>query len=201
MAHLSLSLLGPFQASLDGKPLTNFDYNKVKALLGFLITEGDRPHTRESLVGMLWPDLPDTAARKNLSQALSNLRQVIGDRGTTRPFLLVTHETIQFNFTADYDLDVATFSELLASCDAHTHRQVAGCAACADRLRQATGLYRGDFLAHFFLADSTAFEEWAALKREAFSQQALRGLLNLTTYYERRGDHAQAARYSQRPLE
>ena len=32
MAHLSLSLLGPFQATLDGAPLAGIEANKVRAL-------------------------------------------------------------------------------------------------------------------------------------------------------------------------
>ena len=53
MAHLSLTLLGPFQASLDGQPITAFRYDKVRALLAYLAVESDRPHRRETLAGLL----------------------------------------------------------------------------------------------------------------------------------------------------
>ena len=36
MAHLSLSLLGPFQVTLAGEPVTSFESNKVRALLAYL---------------------------------------------------------------------------------------------------------------------------------------------------------------------
>ena len=36
MAHLSLSLLGPFQATLDGQPIAGLRTNKVCALLAYL---------------------------------------------------------------------------------------------------------------------------------------------------------------------
>ena len=59
MSHLSLSVLGPLQVLLDGTPVTTFESDKVCALLVYLAVEADRPHRRESLVGLLWPDCPE----------------------------------------------------------------------------------------------------------------------------------------------
>ena len=52
MPHLSLSLLGSFQAALDGLPVTGFKSNKERALLAYLAVEADRPHRREMLAGL-----------------------------------------------------------------------------------------------------------------------------------------------------
>ena len=99
MAHLSLSLLGPFRVTLDGEPVTDFESTKVRALLAYLAVEADRTHRRDVLAGLLWPDWPDRDALSNLRYALSNLRQVIGDRTAEPPFLLITRNTLQFNTT------------------------------------------------------------------------------------------------------
>jgi DNA-binding SARP family transcriptional activator len=104
MPHLSLALLGPFQATLDGQPVTGWKSNKIKALLAYLAVEADRPHPRETLAGLLWPDYSNSSALNNLRDALSALRQAIGDRQAEPPFLLVTRETIQFNTASDYAL-------------------------------------------------------------------------------------------------
>ena len=53
MARLSLSVLGPFQAALDGEPITDFESDKVRALLAYLAVESERPHRRETLAGLL----------------------------------------------------------------------------------------------------------------------------------------------------
>ena len=53
MAHLSISLLGPFQVTLDQQPVTGFQSRKVQALLACLAAESERPHTREALAGLL----------------------------------------------------------------------------------------------------------------------------------------------------
>jgi DNA-binding SARP family transcriptional activator len=90
MAHLSLSLLGLFQAELDGQQVTGFESNKVRALLAYLATEADRPHARQALAGLLWPDYTDRSALNNLRSALANLRHAIGDQQTKPPFLIIS---------------------------------------------------------------------------------------------------------------
>ena len=79
MACLALKLLGPFQATLDGQAV-EFATDKVRALLAYLAVESDRPHPRESLAGLLWPDYAETSARQSLTQALFSLRTALGDR-------------------------------------------------------------------------------------------------------------------------
>ena len=119
MTRLKLSLLGPFQATLDGEPAVGFDSDKVRALLAYLAVEVNQPHSRDKLAGLLWPEWPDRDARNNLRYALSNLRHVIrdraqpGDREATPPFLLVSRQTIQFNDASDARIDASAFDRLL----------------------------------------------------------------------------------------
>src|SRR6266511_3796346 len=92
----------------DGAPITTFESDKVRALLAYLAVEADRPHRRDALAGLLWPERPERAAHLNLNQALANLRGALGDRTATPPFLCITRETVQFNRASDYELDVET---------------------------------------------------------------------------------------------
>ena len=87
MARLHLFLFGGFSVSLDDQPVTGFESDKVRALLAYLATEGDRPQRRETLAALLWPELPEHRARHNLRQALFNLRNVISDQQSNSPFL------------------------------------------------------------------------------------------------------------------
>ena len=179
MAHLSLSLLGPFQVTLDGQPVTGFKSNKVRALLAYLAVEADRPHRREVLAGLLWPDWPDRDALSNLRYALSNLRRVIGDRTAEPPFLLITRDTLQFNAASDYWLDVTAFTDLTGLGD-------------LSGLEKAVALYRGSFLEGFSVSDSAAFEEWALFTREQIGRQMSSVLHRLSVTYEQRGQYEQA---------
>ena len=193
MAHLSLSLLGPFQVTLGGEPVTDFESDKVRALLAYLAVEAHRPHRREVLAGLLWPDWPDRAARTNLRNALANLRQAIGDRTAALPFLLITRETIQFNTASDYWLDVAAFR---ASVEADQAGQPA-----VRQLEEAVALYQGSFLEGFSPRDSAAFEDWSLIMRERLQRQALAALHRLAGYYEQRGEYEQAQSYAWRQVE
>ena len=56
------------QVTLDGAPVTGFESDKVRALLAYLAVESDRPHRRETLAGLLWPEQPENAARLSLRQ-------------------------------------------------------------------------------------------------------------------------------------
>jgi DNA-binding SARP family transcriptional activator len=73
-------LFGSFQASVDDRPLAGFPTDKVRAQLGFLALEPDRPHRREVLASLLWPDWPEEDARRNLRQSLHRLKQTL-ERG------------------------------------------------------------------------------------------------------------------------
>jgi DNA-binding SARP family transcriptional activator/predicted ATPase len=196
MAHLSLSLLGPFQITLDGQPVTGFKSNKVRALLAYLAMEAHQPHPREVLAGLLWPDWPDRDALGNLRYALSNLRRVIGDRTAEPPFLLITRDTLQFNTASDHSLDVRAFTELTepALSAPKGSAKVSG-------LEEATALYRGGFMEGFSLPDAAPFEEWALLTRERLARQMSSTLQRLSDAHETRQEYEKAQSYARRQLE
>ena len=83
MKNLRISLIGQFQATLDSQLITTFESNKVRTLLAYLAVEADRPHARDELIGLLWPEQPDATAR-------ANLRNAIGDRTSEAPFISTT---------------------------------------------------------------------------------------------------------------
>lgn len=209
MAKLNLSLLGSFKAHLDQEPITDFSTDKARALLAYLAVEADRGHRRDALAGLLWPDQPQQKARQNLRQAISHLRQALGEHGdaghagrdTAGPFLLVTRQTVQFNSSSDHWLDVTAFKTLVRDCQAHRHSRPETCLPCIRRMEQMITLYQGSFLEQFFLSDSALFEEWASLEREWLHRQAVEAISHLANYHERCGDFAQARQYAWRQVE
>ena len=190
MARLRLSMLGPLEVVLDGDPVTSLATSKARALLASLVVETGRPHPREALSGLLWPEWPERSARANLRNVLANLRKAIGDRDIAPPTLLATRETIQFNGASDCWVDVTVFQELVQA------EPVDG--ASVRRLEQAVALYRGPFLEGFSVADSAPFEDWALVVRERLGQQVLGALQSLTGYEEARGAYARAREHTRR---
>jgi DNA-binding SARP family transcriptional activator len=193
MTHLDIALLGSFTVTLDGQPATDFDSNKVRALLAYLAVESDRPHRRETLAGMLWPEAPNRSAFNNLRYSLSDLRQTIGDRQARPPFLQITHDSLQFNRDSDHVLDVVSLARCLNAEQDDP--------AAMQELAEAVRLYRGWFLEGFSVSGSAPFEEWAVFKREQIGRQALRALNRLAAYHEGQGDYEQSCTYANRQIE
>lgn len=193
MARLSMWLFGPFQATLDGKALEGFKSDKARALLAYLVVEAGRPHSRESLAGLLWPEMPESAAQTSLRSVLANLRKTLGDTENNSPYLIISRETIQFNLASDHWLDVTTFTELSAG--------DRGKSASLDQLEQAAAIYLSPFLEGFSLRDSTPFEEWIITRRERYNQQALSVLHHLGESYAKRGEYERALPYAWRQVE
>lgn len=186
MARLSLSLLGSPEIALDGEPPLRFKYDKVRALLLYLAVEADRPHRRETLAALLWPNRPEDSARNCLRCALASLRTTLGDRDRAVPFLLVTRDTARLNPAAEVWLD----AEALAP-------QVADLA----QLAEAASRFRGDFLEGFALRDSAPFEDWALLVRERLRQRMVDVLALLAAQAQGRGDYAVACAQARRRVD
>lgn len=182
-----LTLFGTFELTCAGTPIIHFHSDKVRALLAYLATESDRPHTRAALAAVLWPEQGEAAARRNLSQTLVRLRDVLGDTGPSSLHLDINQQTIQWRSTAAA-VDAADFVRLARSADP------------AD-LTRAVALYRGEFLAGFGLRGCEPFEEWMLLRREQFQQQVLASANRLAEHHLAAQQWAEAAGAAQRQIE
>jgi predicted ATPase/DNA-binding SARP family transcriptional activator len=201
MARLHLYLLGPMLVTLDDEQNIEPPYSKVGALLAYLAVERGQPQSRERLVGLLWPEQPERAARHSLSQALWNLRRSLHERDSEPPWILPRHDSVQFNPASDYWLDVETFVQLLDACDSHRHANIASCPACVERLDQAVALYRGPFLDGLSVDDSPEFDQWLVTYRESFERRLHSALSELLEHYESLGQLARASEIAAKLIE
>ena len=192
-AHLLISLFAAYRVTLDGESVTAFESEKTRALLAFLAVESDRPHRRESLAGLLWPDFPERSARINLRSALANLRTVIGDRDAEPAFLDISRHAIQWNVESESWVDVSAFTTLVASADADPDP--------VSRLEEAVELCKGGFLDAFSIPDSPIFEEWALLERERLQRLVTDALHRLAGLLEARGAYPDALEHARRLVE
>jgi WD40 repeat protein/DNA-binding SARP family transcriptional activator len=182
---------------------------KAKALLAYLVTESDRPHLREQLAALLWPEADSKAAAQNLRQALYDLRRRLtpqlraapSSKRFHSPYLTVTRQDVAFNFDSDYWCDVETFKALMAAVHQHPHPHSSVCPTCAARLEEAVALYTGDFLAGLTLPDAEKFEEWRRSRAESFRAQAIVALKTLVEFHERRRNYGAAQQFLLRFLE
>jgi DNA-binding SARP family transcriptional activator len=129
MRRITVRLLGPFEVTIDGAPVTAFEYAKVRALLAYLAVESQRPQPRAELATLLWPEQPERSARGSLSQALTTLRNALGDKTADRPVLLADVQSVQLDPRSAVLVDVTQFLTSLRASEAHAHRSWRTCAA------------------------------------------------------------------------
>jgi predicted ATPase/DNA-binding SARP family transcriptional activator len=199
MVRLEIALLGTFQVSKGGDPITQFETAPARALLIYLVLHPGMPLRREVLADLLWPEHSRSEALHALRQTLNRLRRAIEGRESDPSFLQITRQTIEFNLDGDYWLDTDAFTDLADTTRAHPHRRLEACGTCIQRLTQAADLYRGDLLSGFYL-DSLPFQEWLTMEREHLHRQAMESLYYLAACHNQRGEYKQAQHYARRQL-
>lgn len=164
-----------FRMVLFGVPhlyLGTTDLSKVitgrsLALLVYLAVTG-KAQDRNILADLLWDNIPEAQAKKNLRYVLYDLRQAIGD------YLLVSRQTIAFNRQGHYWLDVEVFSAYL-----HAEKPTTN----VELYSEVLDLHQGDFLDGFYIQDAPIFEEWLAARRRQLHTQVIHGFHLLTQEY------------------
>ena len=129
----------------DGTPVAPPLGAKTLGLLAFLALEPG-PHRREELTALLWGDSPEEKARASLRQALTHLRDALGDD------IRIDRATVEL--TGRLECDASAFVRL-ASVDREA-------ALAIDAPRFLTGLS---------VRNCQAFEEWAEEKRRTLVTQ------------------------------
>ncbi|MCB0167807.1 MAG: tetratricopeptide repeat protein [Anaerolineae bacterium] len=198
MSDLSLHLLGPLKITKNGTPVSNLATTKSQALLAYLAVEAHQAQPRSLLANLLWPDQPERTALHNLRQALTTLRQAIGDRHIEPPFLLITRQSLQFNLASNSWLDVVRFNQLLQA--AH-NPPIPSDATTINTLQQASELYRGDFLNGLVIPDSDIFEAWLTTNREHYRREATQIQEQLSAQFETLSEYGAAISHTRQLLE
>lgn len=201
MARLAITLLGGFAVRRDGRPVTRFESDQVRALLAYLAAAPGRAHTRAHLADLLWPTFPDAAARANLRNTLSRLRYALADHDCETPLIEAGPRTVVLGGGPRVVIDAAGFAALADACAAHGHERAELCAECAPRLREAAELYGGALLAGAPLSRSPVFEEWLVAARARLERQALEIFASLARAAEAAADPRQLCSFARRQLE
>jgi DNA-binding SARP family transcriptional activator len=152
---ITCRLLGPVAVLQDGEPAPPaLLWRKHLALFIYLALSPKRTRTREHLIGLLWSDRDESAARHSLREAVRVLRQAMGPNA-------VQTEGQQVRLAPDCAAFDVTEFEALAS---------------GERWEQAAALVTGDFLEGFSVPDASAFEDWVGAERLEWRHRAATAL-------------------------
>jgi class 3 adenylate cyclase len=166
---LTVRVLGELALELDGVPF-DLPARRARSLVGLLALDR-RLHARSDLAARFWPDVLDESARTSLRSALASLRRPLGPDGDR--YLVATREHV--GLRGDIWTDAEAFTELVA----------------ADRLQEATELYRGDLLAGLD-------DDWIAGPRDEWRERAADVLARLAATAEATADWPTAIAYTRR---
>ena len=133
-----ISLLGTPRIEWAGQSFV-IPRRQTRALLFYLATRLQST-SRDRLHLLLWPDWPESLARRHLTRLLSHLRRAL----PAPEILIATEEEIRLDPHRVWS-DTANFECLYAT--RHPFRRIKA-------LRQAASLYRGPFLDGFSLPNS-----------------------------------------------
>jgi len=178
-----IELLGGLRVLSGERVMTRFRTHKTASLLAYLALFPERPHSREELCDLLWPEADLDAGRMNLRVALSSLRRQMEPPGTPHGAVLVADRSKIHLNPAVCTTDIAEFEAVLA----------ASSGAEEEALTRAVSLYRGDLLPEIY-------DDWALGERERLAQAHLGVLHRLIRLLTQAGDFDRALDYAHRVL-
>lgn len=191
-ATLAVNTLGRLQIRWGGRAVTGLRLRKVQALLVYLALNPGT-HDRSRLAGLLWGDLPEKHARRNLRHALWSLRRRLAPAALESDRL-----SVRLSAHVPCQVDALAFE---VEIERAARRQREGDPAAAiGHLEAASALYRGDFLGRFDLPSCLGFEEWVMQQRAWLRERALEALTHLVAYHTRRGEYSRAFQYARQQL-
>ncbi|MEE9562045.1 MAG: BTAD domain-containing putative transcriptional regulator [Thermoanaerobaculia bacterium] len=193
MSLFELRLLGDFDVRVADRAIYEFESQKVRGLLAFLMMNRGHSVSRDRLATMLWANKSESAAKRNLRQALHNLRSALSAAIEPEEVLIVSHHDLQVNPDLDCWLDVERFEEA-------TRRGLSDPGPDPYHLSIAASLYTGDFLSGFFIKDSPPFEDWMLSEQERLREAAVDSFRTLIESYLRRGEYRFGIQYARRLL-
>ncbi|NLS76914.1 MAG: hypothetical protein GXY76_06605 [Chloroflexi bacterium] len=191
MSTVRVNLLGKFGMQSDRGELGL--ETKLRELLAYLLIRRDRPHSREALAALIWGDCPTGQSRKCLRQALWQINSAVQEHldGSAEPLLLAEPDWIQLNPGLDLWIDVAVLEEAAESARGRPGNQLPP--DCAEALRRAAQVYRGDLL-------EGCYEDWCLFERERLQNLYLAMLDKLVQCCEAGQEYEAGLAYANRIL-
>lgn len=144
--------------TVDGAPTPpELLWRRNLALLVYLARSPKRSRSREHLIGLLWPEKPEPAARHSLNEALRPLRRCLGEQA-------ITAQADRIQLMADaVRLDTEEFEIRVQAGD----------------WPGAAALVAGVFLEGLAIPGASGFEEWLSAEQRHWSQRTIEALLHV----------------------
>jgi DNA-binding SARP family transcriptional activator len=189
---LTVKLFGSGNACIYDRPIDGFPFHQAYLVFCYLLLNRQHKQNRERLASVFWGNYSTNVSRKYLRNALWKLRSVFQSAGAElEDYLQVNDDSIVFQRSSLYQLDVETFETLLASTRNLPGEELSQ--EQAQQLTQAIGLYDGDLL-------EGVDEEWCLYERERLNLLHLNTLLKLMVFHRSHHTYTLGLEYGERIL-
>lgn len=184
--RLRIELFDGLRVQRGPETIVRFRSQKTAALLAYLALFPQRRHPREQLAELIWGDCTPSAARHNLSNALSALRVQLEISGACGEACFEADRAYVRLTPGRFSTDAGEFEETLAL--------AARSSSAAERvphLQRAVALYQGELLRGHY-------EDWIFPEQSRLATLFARALDELTDHVETTGDRNLALQYAER---
>ncbi len=141
MTTINVKMFGTPIVKKENKQI-NFPLKKAEALFYYLLINGQT--TRDELVALLWADIKEKSAKKNLRNSMYKLRKCFDMDIVISP----QRQIVCINPDIKIEADIYNFS--------NKHNELEA--------------YSGEFLQGFLVRNAAKFEEWMIHKREYYNE-------------------------------
>ncbi|MEM7126076.1 MAG: tetratricopeptide repeat protein [Chloroflexota bacterium] len=185
MPQLKLYLFGSPRVELNDQVVDRLR-RKVLAILAYLVVT-QRPHRRDALATLLWPESGQQAARSALRREIHIINQKLGDG-----WLVTTRDSVSINLEANLWVDTVEFRKRL--------NESQNGAVSINGLIAAVELYQNDFLSDLTISGCLEFHDWHSVEANSLRGEYVNALSRLLRHYEEEDDLTSAITYARRQL-
>lgn len=183
---ISVRLLGALEVSCNGLYLKSLP-RRAASVLAYLVTNRSQPHTRDLLAGRFWSETSDDKARRQLSNAIWQIRKAASEAGLP-DFIFTDRGRVGIDNRVDVAIDAEQYEADLDAAitadpgSAHSVR--------IDALTAAVETYTGDYLSGYY-------DDWMESERRRLRNRQADALSRLTALYRGASDYQRALRLAE----
>lgn len=172
VSMLKLKFLGEIKIQLDQEDISAKISSKGAAMVAILMMQKNKRISRRELLGFLWPESTDDAAKYNLRYNLWQLKKLIPPDGQGEHFLIVTKDFCKVNEAYDFQCDLRQIVEA----DIDNISDISS----LEGLRE---LLAGDFFENQYFSGCDEFEEMIIMQRYSLENKKLSLLKKMIAVY------------------
>lgn len=178
---LTINLLGKTKIEYDGREIEGQLSTKTIALISLLLIKMGKQLSREKIIGYLWPDSAEEAARYNLRYNLWLIKKAIPVSEWGEQFILTEKDCCSINSRYPFFCDLTALQQYKPEE-----------ASSLQDLLEMKSLFRGEVLEGWYLKNCNEFNDMILFERMVCESKQVAVLHALAQRYHQEGKYQEA---------